>query len=125
MNRFDTRFAIPLAALAFLLAGPSFAQITASADPARSSSRSTAASFADIEQRAAQGDPLAAEAAGRALYEGRAPDGSHVLRDLTLSRYYLVQAAKAGSATALALVERIDASTAAGGSAYVPGPHGC
>lgn len=125
MTRFDSRLAIPLAVLGFLLAGPSPAQVTASADQARSANRPAFGSLADVERRAAQGDAVAAETAGRALYEGRAPDGSRVPHDLASSRHYLSQAAKAGSPTARALVERIDASTVVDDGGYVPGPYGC
>ena len=75
---------------------------------------------------AAQGAASAAERAGRIFYDGRTPDGNASSTDLGRARTYLAQAGKAGSASARALLERIDASIVpADDAGYVPPPYGC
>lgn len=122
MSRLSLRIAIPVAGLGLILAGTAPAQMTASATAPSPAVSRPGATLSDFERLAAAGDAKAAEQAGRILYEGRAPDGQAVARDLDRARGYLSQAVKAGSPTARAMLDRM-APSADGG--YVPGPHGC
>lgn len=122
MPRLSLRIVIPVAGLGLILAGTAPAQVTASAAGSSPAVTRPGATFSDFERLAAAGDTAAAEQAGRILYEGRAPDGRAVARDLDRARAYLSQAAKAGSPSARAMLDRIGAPADDG---YVPGPHGC
>ena len=125
MVRIQPRYALPVV-LGLMIAGTSGAQVTASATDSAASASRSAATLADYERMAAQGDASAAERAGRIFYDGRTPDGNASSTDLGRARTYLAQAAKAGSASASALLERIDASIVpADDAGYVPPPYGC
>ena len=125
MVRIQPRYALPVV-LGLMIAGTAGAQVTASATGSAAAANRSAVTLADYERMAAQGDASAAERAGRIFYDGRTPDGNAASTDLGRARTYLAQAAKAGSTSARALLERIDASIVpADDAGYVPPPYGC
>ena len=101
MVRIQPRYALPVV-LGLMIAGTAGAQITAAAADSATASNRSAATLADYERMATQGDASAAERAGRILYDGRTPDGNASSTDLGRARTYLAQAARAGSASARA-----------------------
>jgi hypothetical protein len=81
MVRIQPRYALPVV-LGLMIAGTSGAQVTASATDSAASANRSAATLADYERMAAQGDAAAAERAGRIFYDGRTPDGNASSTDL-------------------------------------------